>query len=206
MNRRLLLLSGISTTAMTAGLIGCASPNVTDYTGEKPSLDLQTYFNGVVDAWGIFTDRNGKVVKRFTVEMKCQWKDGIGILDEDFLYSDGSKEKRVWKLTDLGNGHFEGSAGDVVGKALGQVKGNAFNWQYTLALPVDNSVLNVQMDDWMFLMNDRVMLNKARMTKLGIHLGDVTLSFTRRGYPQRYGADSSGCRTGTAKPRHWRYS
>jgi hypothetical protein len=45
---------------------------------------------------------------------------------------------------------------------------------------VDGTVLNVQMDDWMYLMNDRVMLNKARMTKLGIHLGDVTLSFTKR--------------------------
>jgi hypothetical protein len=32
----------------------------------------------------------------------------------------------------------------------------------------------------MYLMNDRVMLNKARMTKLGVHLGDVTLAFTRR--------------------------
>ena len=180
MNRRLLLASGIGTAIVTTGLMGCTSPKVTDYAIEKPLLNLQTYFNGIVDAWGIFTDRNGKVVKRFTVEMNCKWKDGKGVLDEDFLYSDGSKEKRVWKLTDLGNGHFEGSAGDVVGKALGQVNGNAFNWQYTLALPVDGSVLNVQMDDWMYLMNDRVMLNKARMTKLGIHLGDVTLSFTRR--------------------------
>ena len=64
--------------------------------------------------------------------------------------------------------------------ASGQIKGNAFNWQYTLALPVDGMVLHVQMDDWMYLMNDRVMLNKARMTKLGVHLGDVTLSFNRR--------------------------
>ena len=62
----------------------------------------------------------------------------------------------------------------------GQTKGNAFNWRYTLALPVNGSILHVHMDDWMYLMNDRVMLNKARMTKLGIHLGDVTLSFTKR--------------------------
>ena len=180
MNRRLVLMSGIGSTVMTTGLMGCASPTVMDYANEKPTLNLQTYFNGIVDAWGIFTDRNGKVVKRFTVEMKCQWQDGKGVLDEDFLYADGSQEKRIWKLTDLGNGRIEGTAGDVVGMALGQIKGNAFNWQYTLALPVDGMVLNVQMDDWMYLMNDRVMLNKARMTKLGIHLGDVTLSFNRR--------------------------
>jgi hypothetical protein len=178
MNRRTLVWGGIAT---AASLSGCASPTVDDYTGEKPELDLRTYFNGVVDAWGVFTDRNGKVVKRFTVDMKCQWENDQGTLDEDFVYSDGTKEKRIWKLTDKGNGIYVGTAGDVVGLAQGQTKGNAFNWRYTLALPVDGMVLNVQMDDWMYLMNDRVMLNKARMTKLGVHLGDVTLSFSKRG-------------------------
>ena len=101
-------------------------------------------------------------------------------MDEDFFYSDGTTEKRIWQLIDKGNGRFTGTAGDVVGTAEGQSKGNAFNWRYTLALPVDGTVLNVQMDDWMYLMNERVMLNKARMTKLGVHLGDVTLSFNRR--------------------------
>jgi hypothetical protein len=33
----------------------------------------------------------------------------------------------------------------------------------------------------MYLMDERVMLNKARMSKGGIHLGEVTLSFTKRG-------------------------
>ncbi len=180
MHRRKLLLTGISATAGAIGLAGCAGPVVQDYADQKPTLDLKTYFSGIVDAWGMFTDRNGKVVKRFTVEMKCQWNNGEGILDEDFVYSDGKTEKRVWKLTDKGNGSFTGTAGDVVGIAVGHAKGNAFNWSYTLALPVDGSVINVQMDDWMYLMNDRVMLNTARMTKLGIHLGDVTLSFMKR--------------------------
>jgi hypothetical protein len=31
----------------------------------------------------------------------------------------------------------------------------------------------------MFLVDDRVMLNKARMSKFGVHLGDVTLSFQK---------------------------
>ena len=180
MNRRMLLLNGMASTAIAANLSGCASPTIEDYANQKPVLDLRTYFNGVVDAWGIFTDRNGKVVKRFTVEMKCQWQNDQGILDEDFVYSDGTQEKRVWRLTHLGDGRYEGTAGDVVGTAQGQTRGNTFRWGYTLALPVRGRVLNVSMDDWMYLMNDRVMLNKARMTKLGIHLGDVTLSFTKR--------------------------
>ena len=36
------------------------------------------------------------------------------------------------------------------------------------------------MEDWMYLMNDRVMLNRAAMSKYGFHVGDVTLSFDKR--------------------------
>lgn len=183
MNRRQLIarsaagLGGLS----TVGLSGCASPSIEDYAEEKPALDLQQYFNGKVDAWGIFTDRQGKVVKRFTVDMTCTWQGEQGVLDEHFVYSDGTREQRVWQLTHLGNGHYQGTAGDVVGIASGQTRGHVFRWSYTLALPVDGRVLHVSMDDWMYLMNERVMLNKARMSKWGVHLGDVTLSFTRRG-------------------------
>jgi len=181
-NRRELLSASAAGASVLAavGLSGCASPSIEDFSQEKPVLDLRTYFNGKVDAWGIFTDRNGKVVKRFTVEMNCTWQGDQGVLDEDFVYADGSQEKRIWRLKHLGNGRYEGTAGDVVGTATGQTRGNTFRWSYTLALPVDGRVINVSMDDWMYLMNDRVMLNKASMSKWGVHLGEVTLSFTRR--------------------------
>jgi hypothetical protein len=173
MKRRLLLLA-------TAALIaGCASPVPADYAAERPLLDLKTYFNGPLTAHGIFTDRSGKVVRRFTVAMTGTWNGNQGVLDEQFSYSDGSKQTRVWRLTDLGNGRYEGRADDVVGVAQGQAAGNALNWRYTLALPVDGKVWEVQFDDWMYLMDGRVMLNKAAMSKFGIHLGEVTLSFYR---------------------------
>lgn len=182
MNRRQLLTHSARGAGVlaTIGLSGCASPTVEDYAQETPTLDLRSYFSGAVDAWGIFTDRQGKVVKRFTVDMQCTWQGEHGVLNERFVYADGSQDKRIWQLTHLGNGAYEGSAGDVVGMARGQTRGNAFRWRYTLALPVNGRVLHVSMDDWMYLMNERVMLNKARMSKWGVHLGDVTLSFVRR--------------------------
>ena len=112
--------------------------------------------------------------------MDCKWQGDEGVLDEAFTYSDGTKQRRIWRLKALPNGRYEGRADDVVGMASGQTKGNAFQWQYTLALPVDGSVWHVQFDDWMYLMDERVMLNKAVMSKLGVTLGEVTLSFTRR--------------------------
>lgn len=176
--QRRLMLSAAAAGALAAS--GCAGPSVNDYASEKPVLDLRQYFNGVVDAWGIFTDRSGKVVKRFTVVMHCKWDGDQGVLDEDFVYSDGTKQKRIWKLQHMGNGRYSGQADDVIGMADGQTRGNAFNWRYTLALPVDGQVWHVQFDDWMYLLDDKVMLNKAAMSKFGIFLGEVTLSFTRR--------------------------
>ncbi len=170
---------------IAAGLAaGCAGPQITDYALEKPQLDMRQYFNGTLDAYGVFTDRSGKVVKRFTVVMKCSWQGSpgqeVGVLDEDFTYSDGSKDRRVWTLKRGADGQYTGTAADVLGEANGQEKGNAFRWGYTLKLPVDGKIVEVQFDDWMYLMSDKVMLNKAVMSKFGFKLGEVTLSFVKR--------------------------
>lgn len=167
-------------TGSVGALSACAGPQVLDYAAEKPVLDLRTYFNGMVDAWGVFTDRSGRVVKRFKVVMDCRWQGDEGVLDEAFTYSDATQQRRIWRLKALPQGRYEGRADDVIGLAEGEVKGNAFRWQYTLALPVDGTVWQVQFDDWMYLMDDQVMLNKAVMRKWGVTLGEVTLSFKRR--------------------------
>ncbi|WNO05581.1 DUF3833 domain-containing protein [Rhodoferax mekongensis] len=176
--KRRLLLAAATGSALLLG--GCASQNIDQYRTEKPELDLQQYFNGTLDAYGVFTDRSGAVVKRFTVVMNCSWQGNEGVLDEDFTYSDGTTQKRVWRLTKLPDGKYTGTAGDVIGTAQGQARGNAFYWTYTLSLPVDGSVYEVRFDDWMYLMTDKVMLNKATMSKFGVKLGEVTLSFTKR--------------------------
>ncbi len=170
-------LTRVLAVAALALLTSCAGPTPADYTAEKPVLDLKTYFNGEITAHGLFTDRAGKVVRRFTVAMTCSWQGDDGVLDERFTYNDGEKQQRIWRLKKLPNGQYTGTADDVVGTAQGQSAGNAFQWGYTLNLPVDGKTYEVQFDDWMYLMDAHVMLNKAVMSKFGVRLGDVTLSF-----------------------------
>jgi Protein of unknown function (DUF3833) len=178
--RQLLTLCAV--TLCAAGLVSaCASPiTPADYAQEKPEFDLKQYFNGELTAHGLFTDRSGKVVRRFVVQMKCAWQGDEGVLDEDFTYSDGKKERRIWRLKKGENGRYTGTADDVVGQATGQAAGNAFQWNYTLRLPVDGTTYEVKFDDWMFQMDERVMLNKAVMSKWGFKLGEVTLSFYKK--------------------------
>lgn len=184
MRRTYMIAKWLLVGLVSACLFACSSPSVTQYAKEKPSLDLSEYFNGTIDAYGIFTDRSGEVKKRFTVLLVAQWKvvDGkkVGTLDESFEYSDGTKQKRIWTLTETAPGKYIGTADDVVGEALGESAGNALNWAYTLALPVDGTIYHVQFNDWMYLVTPKVMLNKAKMSKFGIDLGEVTLSFYKR--------------------------
>ena len=163
---------------------GCASDEVAGYAAERPLLDLRQYFSGRVEGWGMFQDRSGKVLKRFHVVIDAKWQGDTGTLDERFTWSDGpgggNPERRVWTLTDLGGGRYGGSAGDVVGSARGEAAGNALRWRYVLALPVDGKVVEVDFDDWMYLVDDKVMLNRSFMSKYGFRLGEVTLTLVRR--------------------------
>jgi hypothetical protein len=169
----------------TSLLLGaCATaPVPADYAAQRPALDLRRYFDGPLTAHGLFTDRAGKVVRRFDVAMTGRWNGDEGVLEEDFVYSDGQRERRVWRIRRLadenGIARYTGTADDVIGVATGRAAGNALQWAYTLRLMVDGKAIDVQFDDWMFLMNDRVMLNKAVMSKFGIRLGEVTLVFTK---------------------------
>lgn len=166
------------------GLGGCSSVPVERYRAEQPVLDLATYFNGTIDGWGMFQDWSGAVIKRFHVVIDASWqkRDGVdvGTLDESFWWSDGTTTRRVWTITRVDAARYVGLADDVVGVAQGEAAGNALRWRYVLALPVDGRVWNVDFDDWMFLIDDKVMLNRSQMRKFGIALGEVTLSFSKR--------------------------
>jgi len=161
-------------------LSGCAGVDLTKYQTERPELRLEEYFNGTLDAWGMFQKRDGTVVRRFKVVIDAKWEGDNGVLDERFTYSDGTRQRRVWKITRTGDNTYSGRADDVVGVAEGHVSGNSLRWVYTLKLPVDGKVYEVQFDDWMYLQEDDVMLNRSVMKKFGFRLGEVTLFFKKR--------------------------
>ena len=161
-------------------LASCASVTPQDYAAEKPKLDLREYFNGKVDAWGIVQDRSGKVIKRMTVEMVCTWDGDVGTLDERFTYADGTRETRVWKIRKAGD-RYTGTAADVVGEAAGVASGNTLRWNYVLAAKrEDGSTVHLDMDDWMWLIDDKTLVNKTSFSKFGIGFGEVTLFFRKR--------------------------
>jgi len=161
------------------GLTGCAGVSPEVYRDQKPTLDLANYFNGPLTGWGYFADRSGEVKRRFTVKMTGEWKGNEGVLTENFVWSDGEKTQRVWRISKLDAHRYIGRADDVKGEAIGTAYGNALQWKYTLLLPVDGKTYAVQFDDWMYQMDDTTMLNKSVMRKFGFKLGEIVISFRK---------------------------
>ncbi|WMW82472.1 DUF3833 domain-containing protein [Undibacterium cyanobacteriorum] len=161
-------------------LTSCAVTDVNVYKNEKPEFDLEQYFTGKTEAWGIFQKRSGEVVKRFYVEIEGKRVGDELVLDERFSYSDGSKQTRIWRLKKNGDKQWSGRADDVKGTAEGEIAGNAFKWQYVLLLPVDGTTYEMHMDDWMYMVDQNTLVNRTKMSKFGIELGEVSIFFRRK--------------------------
>lgn len=169
-------LKGILIMGLIAFLTSCTSGHSLDqYKDEKPPLNLQEYFTGPIKAWGLVQDYSGKVTRRFDVEMVGTWNGDTGTLEETFQYYDGETQKRTWIIKRLSQNRYEGSAGDILGTATGEVSGNAMRWAYQMDLDVGDKTYRITFDDWMFLMNDGVLINRSYLKKFGLTVAELTL-------------------------------
>lgn len=157
----------------------CGGLKLEDFKKAEPALKLEEYFVGQLKAWGHFQDRFDRVRRRFTVDIEGTWDGETLTLTEDFVYDDGEEERRVWTLRKTGPENWEGSAAGVVGIAKGKVSGNALNWTYDFDLPVGDSTLRVKFDDWLWLQDERVMINRAYVSKFGIKVGEALIFFSK---------------------------
>ncbi|MEM9198902.1 MAG: DUF3833 domain-containing protein [Pseudomonadota bacterium] len=166
--------------ACLALLGACTARPAPDASLGGPKLDLERYFDGRVVAYGQFQDILGEVRRRFTVEIEGVWDGETLTLTEDFVYEDGSTERRVWSLVKTGEDTWRGTAPGVIGEAVGVERAETFNWRYTIDLPVPDGTLRVSFDDWMWLVDERRLINRAYMTRLGIDIGDVIIFFEKQ--------------------------
>jgi hypothetical protein len=171
--RFLVLVAG----ALVLALSGCRSMKVEDFAGAQPRLALEEYFAGHTRAWGIFEDRFGNLRRQFVVDIEGTWDGKTLVLDERFVYSDGERQRRVWKIVRTAPDTYEGRADDVVGTAVGKVAGNALTWTYQVDLAIAGRKWRVTFDDWMYLQPGGALINKADISKLGLRLGTVSIFF-----------------------------
>lgn len=169
-----------ATLSLTFLISACGgTPNLADFSGAEPELELQEFLAGKLTAHGIFQDRFGDVRRTFVVDIEGVWDGETLTLTEDFVYEDGSEERRVWVLNQTGPETWEGTAEGVIGVAKGEETGNAFNFIYEIDLKTPDGELRVIFDDWLWQMDDSVMINRAYVSKFGVEVGQLSIFFRR---------------------------
>tara|TARA_B100001123_G_C15283540_1_gene1014811 strand:- start:1503 stop:2051 length:549 start_codon:yes stop_codon:yes gene_type:complete len=165
------------------GLISGCSNNQSmkpeDFKGKQPRLIIEEYMSGNVKAWGILQNRSGKVTRQFSADLNGKWDGKKLILDEKFNWDDGEVQTRQWQIDKIDENNYEGTAEDVVGKARGYSYGPAFKFEYVLLVPVKGKEIKITFDDWIFMQDDRVAINRAKMTKFGIKVAELTVVFVK---------------------------
>lgn len=166
--------------AALAVLIGCSGrPDLDAEKLSSAEFNLEEFFEGRSTAYGQFQDILGNVSRRFKVEITGEWDGKILTLVEDFVYEDNTTEQRIWTLTKTGDQTWQGSAPGVLGIAQGRESGDTFNWKYRIDLPIPDGTMRVSFDDWMWLLDDGRVLNRAYVMKYGITIGEVIIFFEK---------------------------
>jgi hypothetical protein len=159
---------------------GCSKVKITDYSAMQPIMTPENFFNGPMTAHGVVKNRSGRVTSYFNAEIVGSWNDGVGTLEEDFIFSDGEKSRRVWTFRKSSDGTYIGTAADVVGKALGQVSGNTMFLKYVLRIPYGDKNINVTIDDRMYRTTDNILINESKMYKFGFRVGEILLVMVKK--------------------------
>jgi len=145
----------------TASCINNNSMKPTDFKNTKPTMTIEQYFDGPVKAWGLLQDRSGKVTRQFKADMTGSFEGDILTLKEDFYWTDGEKQNRIWEIKKIDQNYY------------------AFKFEYDLMVPFKGKNIKVSFDDWIFKQDEDVAINRATLTKFGFKVGELTVFFKK---------------------------
>jgi len=177
-------LMSVAGVAAAMAVTSCSSVSVDHADGRSPKLIPQTFFDGKICADGVVRDRSGEEMRSFNARIMASWDEkGVGTLDEVFYFYDepgasAKEETRVWTLTPTiqdGREVLSAKASDVPEATIMEWAGNAIHMAYTLRYGEPGDTIDLNMDDWMFHVADGVVINETRMTKFGLHVGQILL-------------------------------
>ena len=169
----------LALTVLFLSVTACSQVSVTDYRDMKPAFEVESFFNGQLAAHGVVKNRSGKVTRTFNATIDASRKDGVGTLDEDFVFDDGEQQKRIWTLRRQDDGSYIGTAGDVTGEGILRQAGNSVFLDYVLQVPYRGNTIDLRVDDRMYLLTPDILINESTLNKFGFEVGELLLVIRR---------------------------
>lgn len=161
-------------------LAACAGPPRVAPGEGGGSVVLERFFLGRTVGEGAFTSAVAGVNRRLKVVTRGTWDGRKLTLVEDFFFADGERDRKTWRFTRIGDGIYEGTREDVIGKADIRQAGRSVELRYTADVRgKDGSVTRLDFADTIAPIDTRRVRNKAVVSKFGVPVGEVDLIFTR---------------------------
>ncbi len=146
---------------------------------ETSHFDLLTWLEGETEAEGVFEDRSGKVKRRFHVAMTGTATANGLVLDERFVFDDGERLSRVWRLEREGLSSFTGTCEDAVSAAKGRFETGAAYLTSELRVAVGSRSIAMRFSDAFYDIGNGMVLNRSAVSKWGIRIGQVLILFRK---------------------------
>ena len=181
MNRRTKTVLSACCTIWCAWLAaGCGAPlRPAAFADTKPMFDPVTFWTGQTASWGVIENLHGEPTEIITTRTKGTPEGAGGLHMVQRVTTGGKDSVRDWHIRRLADGWFEATANDLVGTARGRPSGRTLHWTWTLAAKPGNGLFDVTMDQWMYLADNGTLLNRTIVSKLGIHLAEISEQFVR---------------------------
>lgn len=146
---------------------------------ETAPFDLLAFFEGRTEADGVFEDRSGRARRRFTVRLTGLTSgDGL-LLEENFIFDDGERQCRTWNLRRGAGQAFTGTCSDAVSAAHGRFEPGKALLTSELRLAMGSRGIALRFDDVFYETGSGTVLNRSRVSKWGIRVGEVLIVFRK---------------------------
>jgi hypothetical protein len=167
---------------LLSALLGCSDPlPLKRFADEPQHFDPLVFFTGHVRSWGVLENRSGEPTQRVVTDCvgEADGTDGLHMV-QHLTFEDEPARIREWHMRRTGPQTYEATANDMVGVAHGEAAGRAFHWRWTLATDPGNRLADVTLEQWMYLTDTGVMMNRTIITKLGFVVVEVTEAFSKQ--------------------------
>ena len=166
---------------LTFALVGLAMSLLPSTGQAADNFTFEDYFTGRTEAVGSFSAING-MKRKFTVDLTGKWDGKTLTLREDFVFDDGTKDRKTWRFVKSSPTTYLGTREDVIDETNVTLNGAVARFNYLVYLSPETQGNKVRFWDKMVLRKDGTVLNTALVTKFGFPVAKTTVEFRKPGY------------------------
>lgn len=176
------LLGALMTLALIAlskRFIGFRSQTPADLATRGPRFDVRQHLSGPILCEGVIYGPTGRITSRFVADMNGTWDGNTGTLAETFRYDSGAVQNRCWTLVLTDDSTIRATAPDVVGTGQGRAEGPAVQMRYRIKLDAEAGGHELDVVDWMYLMENGTIINRSQFTKFGVTVAELVATLRK---------------------------